>query len=58
MQTEAGRTVVSVRPASVIRLPSHYRRQCANALFASAIRCVASFFLTALPSPFAAASTG
>ena len=32
-----------------------YTRKCENALFASAIRCVSSFFFTAAPSPLAAA---
>src|SRR5690606_5536260 len=32
-----------------------YKRKCENALFASAILWVSSFFFTAAPSPFAAA---
>src|SRR3990172_9549365 len=44
------------RPPSVF-LGLRYQRQCAKALFASAIRCVSSLFLTAVPRLLAASKS-
>ncbi len=46
---------LKIRALVNINILLYYTLKCENALLASAMRCVSSFFLKAAPSPFAAA---